>query len=159
MRGSTRKLAFRLTIAAIALGLLSIGLAQSEEQSVAEKARLKKLDNGPRTIDVSKYPDEMKTGYALLDKKCVKCHSLGRPVNTRFVLPGEWQRYIKRMLYNPDSKLTDDQAKEIYRFLVYDSSVRKADSLRVHLGLLSAEDRKEAIDKIHELNPAFSAGK
>ena len=54
------------------------------------------------------------------------------------MLPGEWERYIKRMVYKPDSKMTDDNGKIIYRFLAYDSSVRKADSLRVHLANLSA---------------------
>lgn len=138
------------------LGLSWAGLVHAE-QSAAEKARLKKLDDGPKTIDISKYPAEHKAGYTLMQKKCVKCHSLGRPLNTHYVLPEEWQRYIKRMLYKPDSKMTEEDAKSIYRFFVYDSSVRKADSLRVHLMLLSPEDRKGAIDKIRELNPSFKA--
>jgi hypothetical protein len=159
MNASNTRITVWAGIILAALGLLSVGLAQSEEQSAAEKARLKKLDDGPRTIDVTKYPDDLKAGYALMGQKCVKCHSLGRPINTHYVLPGEWQRYIKRMLYKPDSKMTDDQAKAIYRFLVYDASVRKADSLRTHLGLLPDAERKEAIDKIHELNPSFAMGK
>jgi hypothetical protein len=47
---------------------------------------------------------------------------------------GEWERYIKRMMYKPNSEAEGDDAKTIYRFLTYDSSVRKADrQLRVHL--------------------------
>lgn len=136
--------------------LTGIGLAQQEDEA-AEKARLKKLDAGPKKIDVTKYPAEMQAGYALFAKKCVKCHVLARPINTPFVLPGEWERYIKRMVYKPDSKMTEDDGKTIYRFLAYDSSVRKADSLRVHLGNLPADERDAAIAKLKALNPAFDA--
>lgn len=153
------RLAFSTSVGVVTLALLASGLVRSEEQNAAEKARLKKLDDGPKTIDVSKYPEEQKAAYSLTAKKCVKCHSLGRAINTHFVLPGEWQRYIKRMLYKPDSKLTEEQAKTIYRFLVLDSSVRKADSLRVHLAALPEEDRKSAIEKIREINPSFTAEK
>lgn len=147
---------FRIAVVLVFAMLCGAGWVRSEEQSAAEKARLKKLDAGPKTIDVSKYPAEQKTAYALFAKKCVKCHSLARPINTRFVLPGEWERYIKRMLYKPDSKMTEDDAKTIYRFLVYDSSVRKADSLRVHLAALPDKDRDEALEKIHAQNPGFA---
>jgi hypothetical protein len=139
------------------LALLAIaGYAWTqEEDAAAQKARLKKLDAGPKKIDVTKYPEEMQAGYALFSKKCAKCHTPARAINCRFVLPGEWERYIKRMVYKPDSKMTEDDGKAIYRFLAYDSSVRKADSLRVHLGMLSSEDREAAIGKIKALNSAF----
>lgn len=131
------------------------GLVRSEETPAEEKARLHKLDTGPATIDVSKYPAEQKSAYTLFQKKCAQCHKIARPINSTFVLPGEWERYIKRMMYKPNSKLKEDDGKTIYRFLTYDSSVRKADSLRVHLKNLPAPDRDEALDKIHKVNPAF----
>ena len=40
---------------------------------------------------------------------------------------------------------------------IYDSSVRKADSLRAHLGRLPEAERTEALEKIKALNPAFMA--
>jgi cytochrome c5 len=147
---------FRLA-ALTALALITVaglGLAQQEDEA-AKKARLKKLDAGPKKVDVAKYPKDMQAGYALFTKKCAKCHTTARPINSRFVLPGEWERYIKRMVYKPDSKMTDDDGKTIYRFLVYDSSVRKADSLRVHLANLSHEEREAAVTKIKALNPSF----
>ncbi|MBI1797540.1 MAG: hypothetical protein HYR74_10865 [Candidatus Eisenbacteria bacterium] len=152
---------FRLgTLTALAL-LAVAGLVRAqEEDAAAQKARLKKLDDGPKKIDVSTYPKDMQAGYALLAGKCVKCHTLARPINSRFVLPDEWQRYIKRMVFKPDSKMTEDEGKTIYRFLVYDSSVRKADSLRTRLGRLSHEESESAIAKIKAINPAFEfAGK
>jgi hypothetical protein len=151
---------FRLTSALVVFAcLLATGIAHTQELSDAEKARFKKLDSGPKVVDVAKYPADIQSGYALMEKKCAKCHSPARPINTRFVLPGEWERYIKRMVYKPDSKMTDDDGKKIYRFLVYDASVRKADSLRVHLGLLPADQRTAAIEKIKVLNPAFEPAK
>ena len=135
--------------------VLAAGLSRGEGESEAEKARLKKLDSGPKTVDVTKYPKEMQDNYALFKTKCVKCHNLARPINCNFVLPGEWDRYIKRMVFKPDSKMTEENGKQIYQFLVYDSSVRKADSLRVHLAALAPEDRDVAIGKIKALNPAF----
>jgi hypothetical protein len=147
---------FRL-VALTAFVLLAVaGLVWAEqEDAVAQKARLKKLDSGPKKIDVSKYPKEMQAGYTLFSSKCVKCHTLARPINSRFVLPGEWERYIKRMVFKPNSRMTEDDGKAIYRFLVYDASIRKADSLRVHLSNLSNEEREAAIAKIKTINPSF----
>lgn len=150
---------FGAGILAFTVLLATSGLVRSEEQSAAEKARLKKLDDGPRTIDVSKYPPAEKEAYALFAKKCVKCHSLGRAINTPFVLPDQWERYIKRMLYKPDSKLKEEDAKAIYQFLVYDGTVRKADSLREQLAGLPVADRAKAVEKIRALNPAFKPEK
>ncbi len=142
---------------ALAALLCCASLAHADALSAAEKARLAKLDAGPKTIDVAKYPAEQKTAYGVFQKKCVKCHAISRPINSTFVLPDEWQRYIKRMMYKPDSKLSEDDAKVIYRFLTYDSSVRKADSLRVHLARLPQADRDAQLAKVKGLNPAFEA--
>jgi hypothetical protein len=136
------------------LALAGLAWAQQEDEA-AQKARLKKLDAGPKKIDVSKYPTEIQADYAVFQKKCVKCHTLARPINSTFVLPSQWERYIKRMVYKPDSKMTEDDGKAIYHFLTYDSSVRKADSLRVHLTDLPDDQRETEIARIKALNPAF----
>ena len=141
-----------------ALALYAAAPARSADVDPAEKARLAKLDAGKKVIDVSKYTAEQKANYALFMKKCVKCHTTARPINTRFVLPGEWERYIKRMVFKPDSKMTEADGKKIYQFLLYDSSIRKADSLRAHLAALPEAARTEAIEKIKAINPAFAAG-
>ena len=143
-------------MALVSLALYATTPARSDAMDPAEKARLAKLDAGKKVIDVSKYTAEQKANYALFMKKCVKCHSTARPINTRFVLPGEGERYIKRMVFKPDSKMTEADGKKIYQFLLYDSSIRKADSLRVHLAALPEADRAAAIEKIKALNPAFS---
>lgn len=155
MKSLDPRSAFRIALGLTVALVLVVGLGRTEEDAAAQKARLKKLDAGPKTINVSAYPDSMKTAYALFSKKCVKCHSLARPINTPFVLPSQWERYIKRMVFKPDSKMTEEDGRTIYRFLTYDSSVRKADSLRVHLASLPAEEREASIARIKQLNPSF----
>ena len=150
---------FAIALLALAsLLIYAVGPAGSDELDAATKARIAKLDAGKKTIDVTKYPAEQKANYALFMKKCVKCHTTARPINSRFVLPGEWERYIKRMVFKPDSKMTEADGKKIFQFLLYDSSVRKADSLRVHLAALPAADREAAIARVKALNPAFEPG-
>ena len=155
MISTGRSRALHVGLFVLGIFALGVGVARAQALDPAEKARLDKLDKGAKTIDVSHYPAEMQAGYALMTKKCAKCHVPARPINAHYVLPGEWERYIKRMVYKPDSKMTDDDGKKIYRFLVYDASVRKADSMRVHLGNLPAADRVAAIGRVKALNPAF----
>ncbi len=88
---------------------------------------LAKYDSGPATIDVSGYPAESQDGYKIFAQRCTKCHSLARPINADYALPDEWSRYVKRMMRKPGSGISKKDGKAIYEFLVYDSSVRKAD--------------------------------
>ena len=132
-------------------------LGAEEHDSTEIKAHLKVLDSGPKKIDVSKYPAAEQSDYKLFVKKCSKCHTIARPINSDFVLPSQWERYIKRMMYKPNSGLNDKDAKAIYTFLVYDASVRKTAMLKEQLGKLSTEDRAAAIGKIKGINPAYVA--
>jgi hypothetical protein len=146
-------------LALVAAGVVAAVVVRADTLSPAEKARLAKLDAGPKTINVSKYPADQQANYKLFSKKCAKCHAIARPINTTMVLPDDWQRYIKRMMYKPDSQLSEADAKAIYQFLTYDSSVRKADSLRVHLAQLPEESREAQTARIKALNPGFEAKK
>lgn len=123
--------------------------------SAEDKARFKKLDAGPRKIDVSSYPAEEKAAYPVFLKKCAKCHSIARPINSDFVLPSQWERYVKRMTFKPNSKITPADGKAIYHFLAYDSSVRKAAALKERLAGLSAGDRGTEVEKLKAINPNF----
>ncbi len=129
--------------------------ARGDELDEATKARIAKAEAGPATIDVSKYPQQIQDDYGPFSQKCAQCHKLSRPVNSDYVLPGEWGRYIKRMMYKPGSGINGTEAKQIYEFLVYDSSVRKKTDLDAKLKTLSADERaaeekklKEVTDKI-----------
>jgi hypothetical protein len=140
----------------VALGALSPAFA-ADADGAAIKAHLKQLDSGPKTINVAKYPADQKAGYKLFATKCSKCHTIARPINSDFVLPAQWERYIKRMTFKPNSQISDTDGKKVYRFLVYDASVRKRDLLTKALSGLSAQDRAGAINKIKSINPAFTA--
>jgi len=149
-----------VSFGAIVLVAGMIGSSNAAEQppdSTAIKAHLKTLDSGPKTIDVSKYPDDQKAAYKVFSKKCSQCHTIARPINSDFILPAQWERYIKRMMYKPNSGVGEADGKKIYRFLVYDASVRKHEAMNKALAALSAEDRKDAVEKIKAINPAFTA--
>ena len=127
------------------------------QQNPAEEARLKKLDAGPKTIDVSKYPAERQQAYKLFQTKCSTCHAIARGINTEMVLPAEWERYVKRMMVKPNSGISSEEGKTLYRFMVYDAAARKPDLLRKALGALPAPERTAAVEKIKAINGGFSA--
>ena len=80
-------------------------------------------DRGPNFIDVSTYPPEMQENYKLFERKCSRCHTLARPINSEFT--GEtWRRYVYKMMRKPGSGLTPKTAEPIIQFLIYDSEVR-----------------------------------
>ena len=89
--------------------------------------RIAAYDKGPNKIDVSKYPKEMQDAYKVFSVKCVKCHTLARPINCDFALEDEWERYVKRMMNKAGTWISADQGHQIYEFLVFDSKTRKKD--------------------------------
>lgn len=135
---------------------LAAAISQAQ-QNPAEEERLKKLDAGLKTIDVSKYPAEQQQAYKLFQTKCSSCHAIARGINTEMVLPGDWERYIKRMMFKPNSGISNDEGKTLYRFMVYDASARKGDLLRKGLAALPAPERATAVEKIKAVNAAFAA--
>jgi hypothetical protein len=148
----TTKLATVLFGAAV-LGLTGAGLgsATAQELDAATKARIDQFEKGPATIDVSKYPGQMQDDYHLFSQKCSQCHKLSRPINSDYVLPDQWSRYIKQMMYKPGSNISSAEGKKIYLFLVYDSSVRKKQALDDKLQTLTAGERTKAQDAIKKV--------
>ncbi len=141
--------------AALALAVLA-GLVLAQ-QDPAEEARLKKLEAGPKTIDVSKYPREQQQAYKLLQAKCTTCHAAAWSVNTETVLPADWERLLKRMMSIPNSGISKDEGRRLYRFMLYDASVRKAEALRQAVAALPALERPVALEEIKAVNAGFDA--
>ncbi len=112
-----------LLVTSLLLALAVVAQAQppSSEEKLAE------LDKGPQTIDVSSYPEEMQQKYELFAERCSKCHTLARPINSDYALEEEWSRYVKRMMRKPGSGIAPKEAKQIFEFLAYDSTIRKKD--------------------------------
>ena len=141
-----------------ALALFGVGLARAEDQLDAEtKARIDKYEQGPATIDVSKYPQGIQDDYEIFSQKCTQCHKLSRPVNCDYALPDEWSRYVKRMMRKPGSGIDSADGKKIYEFLTYDSSVRKKAMLDDKLAKLSTEDKAAAEAKIKEVHDKYDS--
>jgi hypothetical protein len=130
-----------LTGAAVAVIGAGFALAQAD-------ARMEQFDKGPATINVSKYPAAIQQDYAVFAQKCSQCHKLSRPINSDFVLPDEWSRYIHRMMSKPGSGIDGGAGAKIYDFVVYDSSVRKKSMLDAKLGTISAAEKAAAEAKI-----------
>jgi cytochrome c5 len=137
-------------LAAVALGAASVVWAE-DQMDAATKARVEKFEQGPATVNVSKYPSAIQADYQVFSQKCAQCHKLSRPINSDFVLPSEWSRYIKRMMYKPGSGIAGGDAKSIYDFLVYDSSVRKKSQLDAKLKSLAPADSAAEEKKIKEV--------
>lgn len=121
------------------------GMSDEEWEKMKAKRPLP-FDKGPDKIDVSTYPKEMQDIYKnVFKKKCSKCHTIARPINAPFALPEEWKRYIKKMMKKPGSAINPIAGKKIYKFLVYDSKIRKKDIIEKKL-----REKEEAKKKAKE---------
>ncbi len=142
------RLICRITLVLFISALGANLFADSEEDAATAEAlqdslRLAALDNGVDTIDVSNYSEEMQQYYEVVKEKCTQCHKLSRVINSKFALPDEWKRYVKRMRRKPGSKIKKKAAKKIYRFLVYDSEHRKADLIKEKLAEADKDGKQE----------------
>jgi cytochrome c5 len=142
------------TATALALSWASAARAE-DELDAATKARIEKFEKGATTIDVSKYPQGIKDNYDVFSQKCTQCHKLSRPINCDYVLPDEWSRYVKRMMRKPGSGISSSEAKQIFEFLTYDSSIRKKALLDEKLAAAKPEDKAAAEAKIKEVHDKY----
>ena len=81
-------------------------------------------DNGPVSIDVSKYPREQQDNYKVFERKCQRCHTLARTINAPYAV-NDWEPDVEKMMKKPRSGIDAASAKKIIEFLKYDSTVRK----------------------------------
>ena len=138
-----RKLSIIL-LSGSAFAVIGAGFALAQ----AVDSRIESFDKGPATVNVSKYPAAIQQDYEIFAQKCVQCHRLSRPINSDFVLPDEWSRYIHRMMSKPGSGIDGGSGAKIYDFLVYDSSVRKKALLDGKLAKLSPAEKAAAEAKV-----------
>ena len=138
-------------------GLLALTLTVRADDAMdaATKARIDAFEKGPATIDVSKYPQGIQDNYAIFSQKCTQCHKLSRPINSDYVLPDEWSRYVKRMMRKPGSGIDSSDGKKIYEFLTYDSSVRKKAMLDEKLAKVTPEEKAAAEAKIKDVHDKY----
>lgn len=144
---------FLLGVAAFALVAGGMTLAQALD--AAAQGRIERFEKGPAMINVSKYPQAIQGYYQVFSQKCSQCHKLSRPINSDYALPDEWSRYIHRMMSKPGSGIGAAEGKEIYDFLVYDSSVRKKALLDEKLAKLAPAEKAAALAKVKEIHDKY----
>ena len=98
---------------------------------------------------------------ALPDPPAVACfdtafHAQMPAAASTYALPAEWERYIKRMMHKPGSGIGTGDAKKIFDFLVYDSSIRKKALVDEKLATATPEEKKAAEDKIKEIRDKYA---
>ena len=146
----------RILFTAIVLALVGAGSALADDtMDAATKARVEAFEKGPATIDISKYPAALKDNYDLFSQKCTQCLKLSRPINSDYCLPSEWSRYVKRMMRKPGSGISSSEAKAIYEFLAYDSSVRKKAAVDAKLAVATPADKAADEAKIKEVHDKY----
>ncbi len=104
--------------------MLTIVVSAAQQEPPLDP-RILAYDKGPNKIDVSKYPKDMQARYKVFANKCVKCHTLARPINCEFALEDEWERYVKRMMNKSGTLISAEEGKQIFEFVAYDSKIRK----------------------------------
>ena len=139
------------------LGRTGVARAADEPLDAETKARVERFEKGPATIDVSKYPEGIRDNYEVFSQKCTQCHHLSRPINSDYALPAEWDRYIHRMMHKPGSGIGGADAKKIFDFLVYDSSIRKKTMVDEKLAKATPEEKTAAEAKFKEIHDKFDA--
>jgi hypothetical protein len=98
-----------------------LAIAAAAAVAGAGAAQFAVRDAGPDRLDVSDYPPEEQARYPLFVSKCSKCHTLARPINTRFDA-ARWKRYAKKMIRRPNSGINEEHAQELFAFLKYYAS-------------------------------------
>jgi len=84
---------------------------------------------GPRTegLDASKLPEDVRADYDVFARRCSKCHSLARPLQSGITDDEQWSNYVRRMRRQPGSGISPDDEQVILRFLrYYSAETRKA---------------------------------
>ena len=102
-------------------------------------------DQGPNEIDVSKYPQDMKRAYQVVKEECSSCHAMARVTNTTMPA-GYWARYLGTIIKEEHLTLSDEKARLIADFLIYDQRERK-DKLKSGLYPPLTEEEIETLRK------------
>jgi hypothetical protein len=82
-----------------------------------ESARADGLD--PATI-----PESVRDDYLLFARRCSKCHSLARPLQSGISTDAYWSEYVERMRRQPQSGISPREVPQILRFLHFYTTER-----------------------------------
>jgi hypothetical protein len=87
------------------------------------------MDLGPDAVDVSSYPPEIRTDYAVFRRVCGECHTPARALNSPVQSRTYWRFHLARMSLHRRARghgrIARADASAALDFLAYDSRVRK----------------------------------
>lgn len=96
------------------------------------------------------YPAPYQKSYQLFLDRCGNCHSIDTALAVESYLPSDWQDIVDRMQKKPSSGISTQEAEEIYKFLVYDTTLNHKKELDAQLQQLPEPDRKAEEEKIKQ---------
>ncbi len=105
------------TLPLLILAVLAFA-ASGQESADGDEEKVFEADTGPASIDTSEYPEEMQLLYKTYAKRCSKCHTLARSVNSEY-RGEEWDRYVARMSRKPNSGISPGTGDKILSFLKF----------------------------------------
>ena len=78
-----------------------------------------------RTIrqEIETFPPEQKGAFALMQKRCTKCHTLDEPFSARLAA-GSWRSQVRKMETKPGAGISPPEADVIAAFMEYFSRRR-----------------------------------
>ena len=76
-------------------------------------------------LDVAQLPQEVRPDYTLFARRCSKCHSLARPLNSGIVDDEVWVAYVNKMRRQPGSGISPQDTAPILRFLHFYSGEQR----------------------------------
>jgi hypothetical protein len=77
-------------------------------------------------LDPGQVPEGLRADYDLFTRRCSKCHSLARPLNSGFSEDEQWTLYVNRMRRQPGSGISLDDQTHILKFLYWYASELRA---------------------------------
>lgn len=76
-------------------------------------------------LEPSRVPAGVKDDYVVFARRCSKCHSLARPLQSGIDSDDWWRHYVSRMRAMPGSGISADDEVKILRFLRYYSAEQR----------------------------------
>ena len=92
-------------------------------------------------LDPSQLPADTRDDYAVFARRCSKCHSLARALNSGIDHDSWWEAYVNRMRRQPGSGIAPGDVQPILRFLHYYTLTRpRGDGASADGALLSERE-------------------
>jgi hypothetical protein len=81
-------------------------------------------------LDPSRFPADVRADYEVFARRCSKCHSLSRPLNSGIDDDAYWAAYVARMRRQPSSGISHQDELTVLRFLHFYSLEQKQKKLK-----------------------------